>query len=750
MPARDKVALLATMVVLVAAPASDAAAAPSCAEGPQIVGDEYVGTPCDDTIRAPRSVTIVRGEGGDDVLYGQRGNDTLLGGGGNDRLYGGIGDDRLRGGAGGDLLSGGFGADNLDGEDGDDLARGDATIDAIADSGAAADHDTLSFATGVTPGFPNEGPLFQYAGFPEHADGRGVYVDLEDGGAADGNGFANDGLAPAGGGVDLDLDGESFERVIGTPFPDFILGSAGAEEIYGGGGADVIRGEGGADELHGGAEGDSCSGAAGATIECERSDAEVEPRGAGAIAVGLMTPAGAGPPALYLTGSDQNDVVTASYSTAAEGPGGSVTFTLDPASDGAFDTTPLAAAGCDPPAAGEVVCEVGQTPDSIVLAGLAGDDTLSAPGFPATTSVVVLGGGAADTLSGGATEDALVDGPGDDAVSAGGGDDALPNNAGSDDLDAGPGEDLFISDAACEGDDLDGGSDRDNANWANFGQAIAIDMGAQAAGLVGAGGQPDCAGEPPTSLAGIEDIEGTGYDDSLVGDAGPNQLLGRPGHDSYSAAGGDDLILANSGDTDLAIDCGAGWDTALIDIPTHTETANYEDPAPRDCEDVEARAKESFRPPGTPPNPNPAPATPPGEASSSARRSPLATARGRDRTSPRTGIRHHPGRRVFTASAFRRVVFGFRSNEPGARFRCKLDRRRFRPCRSPRAYRVRLGRHTFRVFAIDAAGNRDRSPARFSFVVRRLSARSSRSRRRHAPNRSTPRPRPARQSQPGR
>src|SRR4051794_18450392 len=180
---------------------SAAKAAPTCAEGPQIVGDVYVGTPCDDVIRAPRGVTEIRGEGGNDVLYGQRGNDSLFGGEGNDRLYGGVGDDRLRGGPGDDRLSGGFGADSLDGEGGNDFDRGDATIDFIGDSGDGG-NDTLSFATGVTPGFPNTGAFFPDRGFPAGAEGRGVFVDL-------GEGFANDGGAPSGGGFDEPLDPET-------------------------------------------------------------------------------------------------------------------------------------------------------------------------------------------------------------------------------------------------------------------------------------------------------------------------------------------------------------------------------------------------------------------------------------------------------------------------------------------------------------------------------------------------------------
>ena len=67
---------------------------------------------------------------------------------------------------------------------------------------------------------------------------------------------------------------------------------------------------------------------------------------------------------------------------------------------------------------------------------------------------------------------------------------------------------------------------------------------------------------------------------------------------------------------------------------------------------------------------------------------------------------------------WRQVVFIFASSEPGD-FRCKLDRGRLRPCRSPRALRLRPGRHSFRVFAIDAAGNRDTSPAVVRFRVLR-------------------------------
>jgi hypothetical protein len=90
----------------------------------------------------------------------------------------------------------------------------------------------------------------------------------------------------------------------------------------------------------------------------------------------------------------------------------------------------------------------------------------------------------------------------------------------------------------------------------------------------------------------------------------------------------------------------------------------------------------------------------------------------RDRRPPQTRVLHRPHRVVGSHRKWRHVSFRFASDEAGSRFRCKLDRGPYRPCRPPRRYNVRLGRHAFRVFAIDRAGNRDRTPVVFRFRVR--------------------------------
>lgn len=85
-----------------------------------------------------------------------------------------------------------------------------------------------------------------------------------------------------------------------------------------------------------------------------------------------------------------------------------------------------------------------------------------------------------------------------------------------------------------------------------------------------------------------------------------------------------------------------------------------------------------------------------------------------DTTAPGTKILKRPGRTVRK----RQVRFTFRSTEAGSTFECSLNRSAFRSCRSPKVLRgLRPGRQLFRVRAVDAAGNRDRSPAKFRFRV---------------------------------
>lgn len=705
------------VVFLLALPAGAAAdTTPTCAEGPARVGDTVYGTPCSDVIVAPASVEDVKGgagndtivaapltasspcpescrflgvgsqtfEGGpgNDVVFGERGNDTLLGGAGDDQLFGGIGDDLLLGGPGNDRLVGGFGADSINGEEGDDYVRGDSTIDRIFDTGGGT--DTLSYSTGITPGF---GDAVSIPGFPPKGGERGLDLELGTPGQN-----ADDGVAPLGGGVD-EVEVGAFETIIGTPFSDYIEGTAAGESIYGGGGADALVGGGGGDQLEGGADGD-CE-TEGAASECEP---EVEPRDPTKVSVGFMAPLEKTPYAeLYLVGSSGDDNVTASYSPER------VAFELAPGTE--FDRSASDEGGCEIPTAHEAVCSL-VTPverplDSLLIAGMAGDDTIAASNFPATVSVVAIGGEGDDAITGGEeSEDILVDGPGSgaDVLNALGRDDALTHNGGADQLLGGNGNDLFLSNSVCDGERIVGGEGRDNASWARFEEGVEVNLEAGTVGRPGGGPAPECGGELLDSISEVEDLEGSNSPDVFYGDSGPNQLLGHKGADSYFAGAGEDSILANSGDADSVIDCGADIDSATIDHP------QYGDPAPIECESVYEADPENFRtrtllpPPPLPESPPPPPV---------------------DRRPPRTHVDFRPRALLFTHKRWRQVSFRFSADEAGSRFRCKLDAKPYRPCTSPRHYRVKAGRHAFRVFAIDPAGNRDRTPALFRFQVRR-------------------------------
>jgi Ca2+-binding RTX toxin-like protein len=755
--------LIAALLLAVCLPAAGAEAAavspvPSaCAAGPTTVGDTTFGTPCADVIVAPPGVEAVQGgagddtivpsavaapcpsgcflgvgsqtfEGGpgDDIVFGQRGNDTLEGGEGNDQLFGGIGDDLLRGGPGNDRLAGGFGADSVDGEGGDDYVHGDGTIDRIEDSGGGT--DTLSYATGITPGF-GAGIDAGSQGFPPTAAGRGVYLNLGAGGE---NG--DNGIASFGGGVD-EIDEQSFETIIGTPFSDYIVGSDIGETIYGGGGADVIAGAGGADSLHGNADGDDLDGGSGADsaaggpgtdhcqsavteTSCESAANAVDPRDPAKVSVGFMTPGEGAYSQLYLAGSNAADVGTATYSAT------SVTFAL---TTGTFDLSAGAAAGCTV-AASQATCALAAPLDSIVIAGLGGNDTFSATGFPASTTVVVIGGDGGDRLSGGAaSEDVLVDGPdaGVDVLTALGGDDALLHNDGADQLLGGDGNDLFLSVSICDGEVLKGEADRDNASWARLkAEGAAANLGSGKAGEPGAGGAPTCAGASLDSLQEVEDLEGSESADFFYGDAGANQLLGHRGPDTLASGSGDDTILANSGDADAIVDCGDDMDKALVDHP------EFSDPTPVDCEAVAEADPNSFQilpdfplpepePEPEPPEPEPEPSPTPPQAPAQGPQPIPPQAGGAspptdpvpDVTPPRTRITGHPRPVLTTEKARRLVVFRFDSNESGSTFRCRLDRELFRPCASPHAFSLTPGQHRVRIVALDPSGNFDPTAA---------------------------------------
>ncbi len=177
-------------------------------------------------------------------------------------------------------------------------------------------------------------------------------------------------------------------------------------------------------------------------------------------------------------------------------------------------------------------------PDIIV--GLAGND-------------VIKGLGGNDRICGGTDNDTLLGGGGDDVLEGQEGNDRLASGAGSFDfLLGGPG-----------GDALNGGSGIDDlASYFAAPGPMTVDLTAGTA-----------TGDGSDTLAGIEDVNGSKFDDVLTGDAGPNFLYGQPGNDRLSGGDGSfDGLYGGAGDDTL--DGGLGEDFASFFYSSAGVTVN--------------------------------------------------------------------------------------------------------------------------------------------------------------------------------
>ena len=86
-----------------------------------------------------------------------------------------------------------------------------------------------------------------------------------------------------------------------------------------------------------------------------------------------------------------------------------------------------------------------------------------------------------------------------------------------------------------------------------------------------------------------------------------------------------------------------------------------------------------------------------------------------DTTAPKTSLR-----KARINPAKRKATFRFGSGEPGSTFTCKLDKKKFKPCKSPKTYKqLKPGKHVFRVKARDRAGNVDRTPKVKRFRIKK-------------------------------
>jgi hypothetical protein len=88
-----------------------------------------------------------------------------------------------------------------------------------------------------------------------------------------------------------------------------------------------------------------------------------------------------------------------------------------------------------------------------------------------------------------------------------------------------------------------------------------------------------------------------------------------------------------------------------------------------------------------------------------------------DSLAPRTRITMGPG----VKTRKRKAVFRFQdvtADPPGTTFKCKVDKRKWKPCASPfRLKHLKLGHHALKIRATDTAGNVERKPVKRAFIV---------------------------------
>jgi Ca2+-binding RTX toxin-like protein len=444
--------------------------------------------------------TVGGATAGNDTLTGGPDDDVIVGLGGNDTIDGGGGKDRICGGPGNDTLGGNDGNDSLAGGPGDDTYDGGPGKDLASFKSAPA----------------------------------GVLASLLSGSAA---GDGTDTLT----GIENLSGSKSDDILVGNTHVNKLTGLAGDDQLSGFGAADRLIGGDGMDQLDGGAGDDQLQG-----------DADID------IATYATAP---GP-------------IAASLGTNSATGDGTDTFALIEGIQGSnYDDSltgdPVATSGLDGGQGNDFLVG-GSGPD--VLRGGPGDDTLEGnggndqleggdPHFYCYDTVLYLDAPGAVTVNltlGTATgadgSDTIVDVAGvggsgfADDITGNDCSNTLSGGAGNDSLSGLESNDVLYGQAGA--DTLDGGTETDIVRYDDASTASAVSVDINAGTATGGAGAD--------TLIGVENIYGSSFGDSLLGDENANTINGFDGNDLISGREGDDYLVGDAG-TDT-INGGIGTD----------------------------------------------------------------------------------------------------------------------------------------------------------------------------------------------
>ncbi|MGL4634874.1 MAG: calcium-binding protein [Beijerinckiaceae bacterium] len=420
------------------------------------INGNFIGTKFDDYIIGSDSSNSIYLMTGNDTVDGNQGDDSIFGHDGNDQISGGVGNDMLDGGAGADILAGGLGNDtyfvdsNLDSiyeifGEGTDTVNSSAaftqldaelTLENLTYTGTASGTLYGNSLGNVLTGGNNSDNLNGFFGVDILYGGGGddfLYIDEQD--------FLNGGAGydavyiQTTVGTMLDVGLSQVEFVVGYTGNDTLNGSTSTVSIalIGGGGADVLSGGVNNDVLDGGAGNDILSGGAGndTFVIDSNLDSIFEVIGGGTDTVHSsaaftqldtgntlenLTYTGTGNGTLYgnslgniLTGGINSDNLNGFFGVdILYGGGGDDYLYIDEQDflnggagyDAVYIQTTVG-----------TTVNVGLSQVEFVV-GYTGNDVLD--GSTSTVSVALVGGGGADTITGGSTSDYLYGSAGAD------------------------------------------------------------------------------------------------------------------------------------------------------------------------------------------------------------------------------------------------------------------------------------------------------------------------------------------------
>ncbi|NOS76641.1 MAG: hypothetical protein HOP35_01715 [Nitrospira sp.] len=550
--------------------------------------DTLVGGDGLDVLFGDEDADTLLGEEGDDQLIGGLGDDQLDGGDGNDNLFGEEDHDVLFGGLGGDLLSGEAGIDLLVGEEGSDTLIGGADNDELI-GGSGSDIYVYNLADGQDTiddvSLAGEGNVLQFGAgitlqsltFLHDESQQTLTIQIAGGGSVqllgfDPNSFnyvvdllAFTGGAPVAladqlplpGGEVFANDGNNLIRTASTD--DNVFAGAGNDTVLAGVGNDQVTGGLGTDSLSGGAGQDTYFFNAG-----DGRDTIIDAAGEGnrlifgqGISSGDLSLSRGQGQALVLSTGNAGDQLTFSDTT---GQGGSPVDTFELSGGSTLTFADLLARGV----------RIDGTDGADVIDGTASVDLIFASGGDDVVRAgdgndVLHGEGGNDSLEGQAGNDVLVGGAGDDQLLGGAGDDTYQFNIG-DGIDS-------ISDVI----------DINESNQVTFGSGLTpeslklttvfgqvlVQPGSAFEGVfVGANGS-DVLGEHAVDrfefadgtilsyadlVARGFDLDGTEFDDFLVGTNVVDRFRGGAGNDRLEGGEGNDTYFFNVGDGQDLID----------------------------------------------------------------------------------------------------------------------------------------------------------------------------------------------------